>query len=82
MVDASHDEKLLKQVGLDDFQTIMCINFIRSQVAAGVDVLPSLAHVAAGGPRPWQDERFMKPVLADDEMLLHDWDDDDVMSDR
>ena len=60
----------------------MCINFIRSQVAAGVDVLPSLAHAVASGQRPWQDEQFMKPVLADDEMLLHDWDEDAVMSEN
>jgi type I protein arginine methyltransferase len=50
------------------------INYIRTEVAAGRDPLPTLtsntAHLSAA---PWSDDAFLCPVLANDELLLHDW---------
>jgi len=67
----------LVQMGMDEIETIMCINFIRSHFPPH-DALPLLtgAHIATS--RPWKADQYMRPVLADDSFLLHDWEDEDV----
>lgn len=64
------------QGGLDDYSMIGCINFIRSEVAAGRDPRPALRHLRRASPVPWADERYLQPVLADDPLLCHDWQDE------
>lgn len=66
------------QEKLDEYAVIQLVNYIRSQVAAGADPLPALAastsdSAATGSrPRPWQDERYLRPVLPDDALLFFD----------
>lgn len=67
------------QVGLDDIETIMCINFIRVQHASGQDVLSTLAEAASGNSRPWKADEYMRQAIPNDALLMHDWDDDDFM---
>ena len=55
---------------------IGCINFIRLEVAAGRDPRPALTSVRQGSPVPWADERYLQPVLPDDPLLCHDWQDE------
>ncbi|KAK9823570.1 hypothetical protein WJX72_003898 [[Myrmecia] bisecta] len=69
------------QAHLDDYSTIRCINFIRSEVAAGRDPLPALAEAAGApgqGARPWDDDKYLQPVLAEDALLFHDFGDEDT----
>jgi hypothetical protein len=49
------------------------INFIRAQVAAGGDPLPALRR---SGERPWQSDDHLTPVLPDDALLFHDWEEE------
>ncbi len=68
------------QARLDDYSTIRCINFIRSEGAAGRDPRPTLAEAAAAPSQtgqPWDDDRYLQPVLPEDALLFHDFDDDD-----
>lgn len=64
------------QAGLDEIETIMCINFIRAQHGKGTDVRSQLATAAAGDSRPWKADKYMQPVLEDDALLTHDWEDE------
>lgn len=68
-----------RQAGLDDYSTIRCVNYIRSEVSAQRDPRPSLAaaaqSAAAGSPQPWDGDQYMKPVLADDPLLFYEYDD-------
>lgn len=67
------------QAGLDDYSTIRCVNYIRSEVLAQRDPRPALAAAAAGGAagsaKPWDGDQYMRPVLADDPLLFHEYDD-------
>lgn len=67
---------LSSQAAFDEIETILCINFIRSQVAVGAEVLPLLTRAVSEESRPWRDDRFMQPVLENDAFLLHDWETD------
>lgn len=66
------------QARLDDFETIMCINYIRSLAAAGQDAVAALATAVSSGGRPWKNDKYMQPILPDDAFLLHDWDEEEV----
>lgn len=72
-----HSKKLVygMQRRLDEYGLIRCINFIRSEVAAGGDPRPQLA--AAAEPAPWADDRFLQPVLPNDALLMHDFEEEE-----
>jgi hypothetical protein len=65
-------------VALQDYDTIRCVNYIRSEVAARRDPRPALSEAVSGGSacRPWADDRYLCPVLEDDALLFFDYDDD------
>ncbi|KAL4458014.1 hypothetical protein ABPG75_012879 [Micractinium tetrahymenae] len=65
------------QLGLDQLGTIRLINYVRTAAAAGEDPLPALAAAAGGGAAPWEDDRYLQPALMDDELMLHDWEEED-----
>lgn len=52
---------------------IKLINFFRSEAQAGRSPLAALE----GGARPWDADTYLQPVLADDEMLFHDWEEEE-----
>ncbi len=56
---------------LDDYDTIRVVNFIRREVAAGMDPLPVLAgqHTTP----PWAADEFLAPVLPDDPLITYDY---------
>lgn len=54
---------------LDDHQTIKCINYIRSAVAAGEDP----KSILQGGGTPYDDDKYFQPVLEDDCLLFQDF---------
>lgn len=67
---------------MDDYNTIRCINYIRSEVVAQRDPLPALAVAAqsgGAGPQPWEQDQYMKPALDDDALLFHDFEDEPSM---
>ncbi len=53
--------------------TLKAINYIRTEVAAGRDPRPTLTSTAATSSTPWSDDAYLCPVLANDELLFHDW---------
>jgi hypothetical protein len=58
---------------------IRVINYSRAEVAAGRDPLPTLAAAgtAAGASQPpWQDDKYLIPVLPDDPLLAYDFAED------
>ncbi|DBB07799.1 hypothetical protein WJX82_004343 [Trebouxia sp. C0006] len=63
------------QKALTDYDTIRCVNFIRSEVAAGNSPLQALLHNSAA-QRPWEKDEYMRPVLPDDPLLFYDFDED------
>lgn len=67
----------LPQVCLDQLGTIRLINYVRTAAAAGEDPLPALAAAASGAAAPWEDDRYLQPALMDDELMLHDWEEED-----
>jgi hypothetical protein len=71
------------QKRLDEYDTLRCINYIRTEVAAGRDPRPALAAVAPGGaaaapwaPTPAGDEPYLRPALEDDGLLFYDFDEE------
>ncbi|KAG7670172.1 hypothetical protein Ndes2526A_g06504 [Nannochloris sp. 'desiccata'] len=56
-----------------EYVTLKVINYIRTEVAAGRDPRPLLTLVSSNTSAPWSDDAFLCPVLANDELLLHDW---------
>ena len=65
------------QAGLQDYDIIRCVNYIRSEAAAGRDPRQALRAAASGGGAcPWADDRYLRPVLEDDALLCFDYDDD------
>ncbi len=68
------------QCGMDEYEAIQCVNFIRNEVAAGRDALPQLAAAAAAPTRsaehsrPWREERYLIPFMQDDALLLYSYD--------
>lgn len=53
-----------------EYDIFKLINYIRSEVASGRDPKSTLQT----SDTPWNDEKFLTPVLPDDGLLLHDWD--------
>jgi hypothetical protein len=63
------------QLRLDDFGTIKCINFIRSEVQHGRSPLAQLKQLTAGQPLPFSSDKYMLPVLADDPLVMYEFED-------
>lgn len=61
---------------MDHYDTLRVINWIRGEVAAGHN--PRSALGATSTPAPWANDRFLTPVLPDDELLFHDWEEEDA----
>ena len=59
---------------LDEYGVIRCINFIRSEVAAGRD--PRQQLTTAADPPPWASDQYLQPVLPDDALLMYDFTDE------
>ena len=74
------DNAFSPQADLDEIETIMCINFIRAQHEKGTDVRSELATALAGRRRPWKADQYMQPVIENDPLLTHDWDEEDMDS--
>lgn len=53
------------------------INYVRREVAAGRDPLPAVKAAtgpgAAPGPNPWDGDDYLMPVLPEDPLLFHDY---------
>lgn len=49
------------------------INFFRSEAQAGRSAVAALS----GGARPWDSDTYFQPVLPDDELLFHDWEEEE-----
>lgn len=68
----------LTQLDLDDYDTIRLINYIRREVAAGVNPLAVLQAEAqkgpGSGPHPWSSDNYLAPFLEDDPLLGYDYD--------
>lgn len=57
-----------------EYVTLKVINYIRTEIAAGRDPRPSLTSFSPNNTSaPWSDDAFLCPVIANDELLLHDW---------
>ena len=61
---------------LSDYDTIRCINFIRAEVAQGNSPLKVLLARGESADRPWEKDEYMHPVLPEDPLLFHDFDQD------
>ncbi len=61
------------QNGLDEYDIIRVINFVRAEVKAGRDPRDTLAASSSGGARPWADDAYLRPVLEDDALLCYDF---------
>ena len=65
------------QMGMDEIEIIMCINFVRGLVSGGLKAegYDDLFRILLDDSRPWKqdDEMYMRPVLENDGYLLHDW---------
>lgn len=64
-----------EQNKLSDYDTIRCINYIRTEVAAGRHSVEALKGQTSS-ERPWQQDQYMHPALLDDPLLFHDFDDE------
>ena len=64
------------QNGLSDYDTIRCINFIRTEVAEGRSPLQALLKGKTNIGQPWENDRYMRPVIAEDPLLFYDFDED------
>ncbi len=64
------------QKALTDYDTIRCVNFIRSEVAAGNSPLQALLRDNSAAQRPWEKDEYMHPVLPEDPLLYYDFDED------
>ena len=60
------------QVRMDEYEVIKCINYIRESVKAGRDPRSELACAVSTPHKPWQDDKYLIPVLPDDAMLFHE----------
>ena len=64
------------QVHMDEYEVIRCINYIRASVKAGRDPRSELAGAVSTPEKPWQDDKYLIPVLPDDAMLFHEFSSD------
>ncbi len=62
------------QKSLTDYDTIRCVNFIRSEVAAGKSPLQALLRDNFAAQPPWEKDEYMRPVLPEDPLLFYDFD--------
>ncbi|GMH33891.1 hypothetical protein BSKO_01725 [Bryopsis sp. KO-2023] len=58
---------------LDDYDVIKLVNYIRMEVSQGNDVLEVLKSKDVGDVKPWNEEKYLKPVLEDDALLFFDY---------
>ncbi len=66
-------EKVCPQAQLDEYGAIKCVNYIRAAVKAGQDPRGDLAGALTTAQKPWDEDRFLFPVLPDDSLLCHDF---------
>ena len=57
---------------MGEYEVIKCINYIRASVKAGRDPRSELAGAVSTPLKPWQDDKYLIPVLPDDAMLFHE----------
>ena len=60
-----------EQERLDDLETIRVINYVRQEVAKGNKPAGTLT----AGARPWDEDKYLQPVLLDDGLLQCDFED-------
>ena len=65
------DTGVRKQERLDDLEIIKAINYIRQEVAKGNKPAGTLL----AGARPWDEDKYLQPVLPDDGLLQYDFED-------
>ena len=74
---ARNHPSLFMQMGMDEIEIIMCINFVRGLISGGLKAegYDDLFRILLDDSRPWKqdDEMYMRPVLENDGHLLHDW---------
>ena len=58
---------------MDEYEVIKCVNFIRTSVKQGRDPRSELAGAVSTPEKPWQDDKYLIPVLPDDAMLFHEF---------
>lgn len=61
---------------MDDYGIIRCVNFIRSEVAAGRDPRSALHSISEQAPTWLSDDSYLRPVMQDDALLFYDYDTD------
>ncbi|CAL8467117.1 g6653 [Coccomyxa elongata] len=64
----------VKQAKLDDYGVIKCINYIRAVVKQGSDPRSDLAGSLGTPEKPWDDDKYLFPVLQNDGLLCHEFD--------
>lgn len=62
-----------RQRRLNEYDLIKIVNYIRTEVAASRDPRPRLQSREI--PAPWDSDEFLQPVLPNDALLMHDFDD-------
>lgn len=62
------------QAKLDDYGVIKCINYIRAVVKQGSDPRSDLAGALGSPEKPWDDDKYLFPVLQNDGLLCHEFD--------
>ncbi|CAL5225398.1 g8207 [Coccomyxa viridis] len=65
--------KYISQVGMDEYEVIRCINYIRTSVSQSRDPRSELAGAVSTPEKPWRDDKYLIPVLPDDAMLFHEF---------
>ncbi len=61
------------QERLGQYEVIKVINFFRREAKAGRNATAAVV----GGSRSWNDDKYFQPVLPDDELLFHDWEEEE-----
>ena len=62
------------------YDTLCVINFIRGERLQGRDPRGHLDAVQSSQGAPWKDEKYLIPVIENDPMLLHSWEELEVPS--
>lgn len=70
-----------EQKRLSDYDTIRCINYIRTEVAAGRLSVEAL-NGQTSDEHPWQKDQYMHPAIPDDPLLFYDFDEADMELDK
>lgn len=77
----NHTLCCFEQKALSDYDTIRCINYIRTEVAAGRHFVEAL-HGPTYDAHPWQKDQYMHPAIPDDPLLFYDFDEADMELDK